>query len=166
MSIESRHFPILGWREWVCFPELDVPPIECKVDTGARTSALHAYYVETFEEDGVEMVRFGLHPRRNDTETECHCVAPVHDRRTVTDSGGHREERIVIQTPIVLGNETWPIEVTLTNRDSMRFRMLLGRTAIADNFIVDPGADHVMGQPGEHPKQRPMLSRRHDEEEE
>lgn len=166
MSIESRHFPILGWREWVCFPELDVPPIECKVDTGARTSALHAFYVEAFEEDGVEKVRFGLHPHQGDTETEVHCVAEVHDKRVVTDSGGHQENRYVILTKLVLGNETWPIEVTLTNRDSMRFRMLLGRTAIADNYVVDPGAQHLMGQPSENPNERSILSRRHDEEEE
>ncbi len=166
MSIENRHFPILGWREWVCFPELDVPPIECKVDTGAKTSALHAFYVETFEEGGVEKVRFGLHPNQKDTETECHCVAEVKERRVVTDSGGHQEERVLIDTAIVLGNETWPIEITLTNRDSMRFRMLLGRTAIADNYIVDPGAHHLMGKPGENPIQRSIISRRHDEEEE
>jgi hypothetical protein len=166
MPKQRRDLPVLGWREWVAFPGLGVPKIECKVDTGARTSALHAYYVEEFEQDGAKMVRFGLHPRRKDTEKEIHCVCEVADERVVSDSGGHREKRYVIKTHIVLGEETWPIELTLTNRDTMRFRMLLGRSAMADNFIVDPSARHLMGKPSRHPIASPVIGRRHDEEEE
>lgn len=166
MPQESRSLPVLGWREWVAFPQFDVPQMECKVDTGAKTSALHAFYVEEFEQEGKKMVRFGLHPQRNHTEKEVHCVCEVVDERIVSDSGGHREKRYVIKTQVVLGNEIWPIELTLTNRDTMRFRMLLGRTAMADNFIVDPGAKNLMGKPSKHPFECPVISRRHDEEEE
>jgi len=161
-----RSLPVLGWREWVAFPQLDVPLMECKVDTGAKTSALHAFYVEEFEQNGKKMVRFGLHPQRDRTEKEIHCVCEVEDERIVSDSGGHREKRYVIKTQVVLGNESWPIELTLTNRDSMRFRMLLGRTAMADNFVVDPGAKNLMGKPSKHPVKTPAIRTRHDEEEE
>lgn len=166
MSIESRNFPILGWTEWAALPALGVNRIRAKVDTGARTSALHAFYVEDFVEDGVQHVRFGLHPLEGDTETEVHCIAQVLDVRNVTDSGGHTESRFVIRTPIVIGNDTWSIEMTLTNRDSMRFRMLLGRTAIADNFVIDAGANELMGQPSTNPSNILVIGRRHDEEEE
>lgn len=166
MAIESRLFPVLGWREWVAFPELGVPRVECKVDTGARTSALHAFYIEPFEENGVKRIRFGLHPNQRDSETEIHCVADIHDEREVTDSGGHTEKRYVIKTNVVLGNEQWPIELTLTNRDTMQFRMLLGRMAIIDNYVVDVGAANLKGEPSADPHPRSAVSRRHDEEEE
>lgn len=165
MSVESRNFPILGWNEWVALPGLSVPRIKCKVDTGARTSALHAYYVEEFEENSVHKVRFGLHPKQGDTREEIHCVADIIDTRNVTDSGGHTESRIVIMTPVVIGNHTWSIEITLTNRDTMRYRMLLGRAAIEDNFVVDAGASCLMGNPSASPAGLAFVSRRHDEEE-
>lgn len=165
MAIESRDFPIMGWNEWAALPQLKVPLVRCKVDTGARTSALHAFYIEEITENGIRRVRFGLHPEQDKTDTEIHCVADVVDVRNVTDSGGHSEQRVVIQTLVVLGKASWPIEVTLTNRDTMRFRMLLGRTAIADNYIVDPGAAYLLGKPAIKPILQPLVSRRHDEEE-
>ena len=165
MAIESRSFPVLGWKEWVALPELGVPRIKCKADTGARTSALHAFYVEEFEENSVRRVRFGLHPEQNSTDAEIHCVADIIDTRNVTDSGGHTESRIVILSPLVIGNQTWPIEITLTNRDTMRYRMLLGRAAIEDNFVVDAGASCLMGEPSASPSEFGVISRRHDEEE-
>lgn len=163
--MKVQQLPVIGWREWVGLPELRIPRLRCKVDTGARTSALHAFYVEPFESDGVAMVRFGLHPDEKHTEIEQHCEAAVYDQRNVTDSGGHTEQRYVIRTPIVLGDETWPIEITLTNRDTMKHRMLLGRTAIMDGFLVDTGAQHMMGKPNRLPHHRSILGRRHDEEE-
>lgn len=164
--MKLEQLPILGWREWVALPELGVKQIRCKVDTGARTSALHAFYVEEAQRDGKDIVRFGLHPIQSNIEKEVHCEAEVFDRRDVTDSGGHTETRYVIKTQVVLGKSTWPIEMTLTNRDTMRFRMLLGRTAIADHFLVDSAGSHVAGKPASHPVALPTLSYQHDEGEE
>lgn len=164
--MKLEELPILGWREWIALPELNIDKLRCKVDTGAKTSALHAFYVEEFEEDGVLKVRFGLHPDEKNTDIELHAVAVVLDQRNVTDSGGHTEKRYVIKTPVILGKETWEIELTLTNRDTMSHRMLLGRQAIMDNYLVDSGATHLMGFPSEEPTTRSLLSRLHDEEEE
>lgn len=164
--MKLRDLPVLGWREWVALPELGVDKIRCKVDSGARTSALHAFYVEEFPQDAITMVRFGLHPEQDNTDKEIHCEAKVLEKRDVTDSGGHTESRYVIETQIVLGNTIWSIEVNLTNRDTMLYRMLLGRTAIADNYLVDSGGSHLAGEPGKEPISQPILSRLHDEEEE
>ncbi len=126
----------LGWREWLALPKLQIPAIKAKVDTGARTSALHAFFVEPFEKDGLSMVRFGVHPLQKRQDLEIICEAPVKDYRSVSDSGGHREMRYVIETEVVLGSLTRMIEVTLTNRDNMKFRMLLGRTAMGGLTVV------------------------------
>jgi hypothetical protein len=128
----------IGWREWISFPELNIGKIKAKVDTGARTSALHAFSLHPFTENGQEKIRFDIHPVQNDVNEIVTCVANIIDKRWVTDSGGHKEERYVICTPITLGDETWPIEITLTERDTMLFRMLLGRRAIRKRYTVDP----------------------------
>jgi hypothetical protein len=161
----TKQLPILGWREWVSLPELGIKKLRCKVDTGAKTSALHAFYVDEYTENGNSMVRFGLHPKDKSTEQEIHCMALVSDQRNVTDSGGHTEKRYVIKTPVVLGQHIWNIEITLTNRDTMLHRMLLGRAAIVDNFLVDPGNTSLMGKPSKTPTPLAITSLLHDEEE-
>ncbi len=136
----------LGWREWVGFPELGIPQIKAKVDTGARTSCLHAFLVEPFERDGESWVRFDIHPNQHSSVEVIRCEAPVKDQRVVRDSGGHEELRYVIETPISVGDHRFPAEVTLTDRDTMKFRVLLGRTAIRGQYVVDPGRSYVRGK--------------------
>jgi ribosomal protein S6--L-glutamate ligase len=134
---------VLGWEEWVALPKLGLPAIKAKVDTGARTSALHAYYVEPFVAGRVRKVRFGVHPvpRRDDPAIEC--TARLVDRREVRSSNGEREQRYVIETPVRIGDREWPIEVTLANRNMMTYRMLLGRQAIAEGVLVDPSSSFL-----------------------
>ncbi len=135
----------IGWREWLALPALNIPSIKAKVDTGARTSALHAFFVEPFIEDGMQMVRFGVHPLPKSLDIEIICVAPVKDFREISDSGGHKEMRYVIETEVVLGETSRLIEMTLTNRDNMKFRMLLGRTAMA-GLLVAPDKSYLTGR--------------------
>ena len=136
----------LGWREWVGLPELDLPEIKAKVDTGARTSTLHAFELHTFSEGGKPRVRFKMHPLQKDSQVVVNCVADIVDERFVTDSGGHREQRLIISTPLTIGPWSWPIEMTLTARDNMMFRMLLGRTAIKGIAMVDPSRSYTTGK--------------------
>lgn len=143
----NKHYEVVGWREWLSLPELGIDWIKVKVDTGARTSALHAFEVDEFTDAGQKMVRFSLHPIQKRDDIVQTCVAPVIDERVVSDSGGHREMRYVIETPVRLGEHEWTVELTLTNRDSMLFRMLLGRTAMEGRFLVKPGASFLFGQP-------------------
>lgn len=146
MPRKSQSLPTLGWREWVALPDLGIPRIKCKVDTGARSSALHAFYLEPFMRRGKQRIRFGIHPLQRRTDREYTCTAEVLDQRMVTDSGGHRERRYVIETTVVVGDESWRIELTLTDRDTMRFRMLLGRTAIKKKFVVNPASSYLAGK--------------------
>lgn len=139
-------FTRLGWKEWLVLPDLKIPALKAKIDTGARTSALHTFSLEEFSSQGQLMVRFGIHPFRKRSDVELFCEAPVVDQRQVKDSGGHSEMRYLIETNVLLGTLLWPIKISLTNRDGMMFRMLLGRTALRDRFIVDPAREYLTGK--------------------
>lgn len=137
---------ILGSEEWCSFPELGIPAIKARVDSGAKTSALHAINISSFIKDGVNWVKFDINPIQNNLKTVIHCEALLIDKRIVKSSSGFREQRYVIQTKINLGNDNWAIEMTLTNRDSMGFRMLLGREAMSGRILVDPEQKYLLGQ--------------------
>lgn len=134
-----------GWREWVALPDLGIPAIKAKLDTGARTSALHAEQIERYTNAGVPWVRFLVHPMQGILEPELVCSAPLVDHRKVTNSGGASELRLVIATTLHIGGDGWPVEVTLTSRRSMIFRMLLGRSALAGRGYVDPAHSFACG---------------------
>jgi len=138
---------VLGWREWISLPELGIEAIKVKVDSGARSSALHTFELETFTEGGVTKARFSIHPYQHDLSIVKMCVAELTDERNVTDSGGHTELRPVISTRICLGGISKTIEMTLTNRENMKFRMLLGRTAMLGDFVIDPDKSYLLGNP-------------------
>ncbi len=137
---------ILGWEEWVSLPELGLPALTAKVDTGARTSALHAFAIEPFGDAQKPNVRFGIHPIPERPDIEIFCSAPLIGRREVTSSNGEAELRYVIRTSVKIGSVEWPIEVTLTNRDTMQRRMLLGRQAISKDMIVDPNRTFLQNE--------------------
>lgn len=140
-----RKLKLIGWREWVALPELGIQKVKAKVDTGARTSALHAFSLQPFKENGKDKISFEIHPMQNNIDLVVTCIADIIDKRWVSDSGGHREERYVISTPISMGGEAWPIEITLTERDTMLFRMLLGRSAIKRRYSVNPARSFTKG---------------------
>ncbi|MGK7948208.1 MAG: ATP-dependent zinc protease [Xenococcaceae cyanobacterium] len=141
---------IIGWREIIALPDLGIERIKAKIDTGARSSALHAFNVEKFYQGEQEMIRFQVHPQQRDTQLTISTEAKLLDYREVRNSGGKAQLRPAILTNVELGGQQWEIELTLTNRDVMGFRMLLGRQAVRDRFLVDPGKSYIQShQPQE-----------------
>lgn len=146
MAITDPTRSMIGWREWLALPQVGVPGIKAKIDTGARTSALHTHDYEVFQRDGEDWVRFKLHPLTRTDKIELICEAPVLEFRQVKDSGGHTEDRPFIKTMAKLGSIEWEIRLSLTNREGMKFRMLLGREALTQHFVVDPTASYLLGR--------------------
>ncbi|MEA5465676.1 ATP-dependent zinc protease family protein [Leptothoe sp. PORK10 BA2] len=142
--MDAQPLLLIGWREWVMLPELGIDRIKAKVDTGARSSSIHALNIEQFETEGGQKVRFHIAPVQHDDSKLVQAEATLLCQRLVTDSGGHQEQRPVVLTTLSLGGSIWPIELTLTNRDEMGFRMLLGRQAIRDRCLVDPGNSFLL----------------------
>lgn len=137
--MKKKVLKTIGWRELVCLPELEIKNIKVKVDTGARTSSLHAYDIETYKRGGKEFIKFKVHPYQKNSKTTVECKCRILEYRKVKSSNGQVEKRPVIETNVTLLGESWPIEITLTNRDEMGFRMLLGRASLKGKFLVNPG---------------------------
>lgn len=149
---------VVGWREWVALPAVGVPAIKAKVDTGARSSALHAFDLEEFQRDGVRWVRFTVRPHQGDLAATVRVECELLGERSVRSSAGHLEVRPVVRTSVRVGARRFRIELTLTNRDTMGFRMLLGRSAVRRRFVVDPGRSFVQGRPRSPAEARALLS--------
>jgi hypothetical protein len=142
----GKSYFVVGWREWVIFPDYLNARVKAKVDTGARTSAIHAEEIKLIGSGDATRVGFVILPNQGDDATIVPCEAPLLERRRITDSGGHDEERFVVIANLQLGAHLWPIELSLTNRDSMGFRMLLGRTALKKRFLVQPWKSYLEGR--------------------
>ncbi len=145
---------IIGWREWISLPELGIARIKAKIDTGARSSCLHTYEMETYQVDGRPFVRFKVHPIQRHDEFSVTCEAPVHDVRKVRSSSGEAADRIVIQSLVRWMGESWMVDMTLNNRSEMGFRMLIGREAIRSRLLVDSGRSYLGGRPKRKKRRR------------
>lgn len=148
----KKELKVIGWREWISLPDIGIGGITAKIDTGAKTSALHAYDITTFKKGKSLYTRFKIHPLAKSNEVIINCVAKVIDERVVSDSGGHKEKRLVIKTNLKIGEYLYPIEVTLTDRKMMNYRMLIGRQALKGKFLVNAGRSYRLGQLEEHLK--------------
>ena len=137
---------VIGWREVVVLPQLGIDKIKVKIDTGARSSALHAFNIREFKRDGKDLVRFQVHPLQRDRDTTITSEAELLEYRKIRNSGGVAQLRPVIITEVKLGESSWKIELTLTNRDVMGFRMLLGRQAVRNKFLIDPGRSFLQSR--------------------
>ncbi len=144
----------IGWREWVALPDVGNVRIKAKVDTGARSSSLHAFNVKVFDRDGVKSVSFEIHPLQRSEKNKIRVELPLLEMRKVKSSGGHETLRPVIETEVELMGQRWPIELTLASRDEMGFRMLLGRQAMRYRFLVDPGRSFFGGRPKKKKKKK------------
>lgn len=142
---QNKAKTIIGWREWCSLPDLGLTQIAAKIDTGAKTSSLHAFKIKPFMHEGEHWVSFNVHPRQRRRQPEIRCKAKVVDERMVTSSNGCAEARIVISTRLVIGPHSFVSELTLSNRDEMGFRMLIGRQSLAKRFVIDPGLAETLG---------------------
>lgn len=143
----SHSSTVAGWREWVSLPQFGVDWVKAKLDTGARSSALHAFHLERFRRGGADWVRFSIHPWQRSAEDQSWAELPVHDERIVRSSSGHQQERYVVLMDVQLVGRVVQAEMTLSRRDEMGFRMLIGREALRQGFWVDPGRSYLGGRP-------------------
>lgn len=150
MTKQKRLMTTIGWREWVELPDLCGEPINAKIDTGAKSSAIHAFKINQVKIDGAPYAEFYLHPVQRHRYPEIFCRAPIVDKRIVRSSNGQEEERLAISTRLRLAGRLWKIELTLTNRDAMGFRMLVGRDALRRKFLVNPSGSYLAGEGFHH----------------
>ena len=153
MKRPAKPKPVVGWRELIALPELCATPIKAKIDTGARTSALHAFNLAVEDRDGAFWADFEIHPLQRSKKASVVVSYPLAGFRRIRSSSGHLERRPVINTPVRIGSSCFDIEITLTSRDEMGFRMLLGRAALRLRFLVDPGRSYLQA-PTPEPKVR------------
>jgi len=144
---DTKKLPIIGWREWISLPQLGIKFIKAKIDTGARSSSLHAFDTEFFDQDGAQWVRFKVNPVQRNESWVVEAAAPVFESRAIRSSSGEAQVRPVIVTPLQLFGERFDIELTLADRNQMGFRMLLGREAFRRRFLIDPGRSYLGGVP-------------------
>ncbi len=144
---DSPSNTIAGWREWVSLPGLGVGWIKAKCDTGARTSAIHAFDLEELDQDGEQWVRYSVHPWQDSDDDAVACESQVVAQREVRSSSGHVEERYVVLLDLSMVGRVITAEVSLSRRDEMGFRMLIGREALRQGFLVDPGRSYLGGRP-------------------
>jgi ribosomal protein S6--L-glutamate ligase len=143
MSYDKK---IIGNQEWCAFPELGIPAIKARIDSGAKTSSIHAFNITTYVKDNIDWVSFEVHPVQRNDEILIRCECPIVDKRDVKSSSGTSETRYVISTPIRLGDSVWNAELTLSDRDAMGYRMLLGREAMNGRLVIDPSMKCVLGK--------------------
>lgn len=145
--VKIKEKTVIGWEEWINFSDLGLPAVKAKVDTGAKTSALHATQIEPFKKEGVDYVRFMVHPIQKNRDIKIYCEAPLRDHRFVTSSNGRKEKRYVIQAKFIIGEVEFMSDLTLTSRFGMNFRMLLGKEAmIKGKMVIDPSKKFLMGK--------------------
>ena len=156
----ERPLLAIGWREWVSMPELGVKRIKAKIDTGARSSSIHAFDVKTFFKEDQEYVQFSIHPAQGRDHPEIAAVAPILERRMIRSSNGEAESRIVVRTTLSLLGQQFPVDLTLANRDAMGFRMLIGREALRGRYLVDSNRSYLAGRPVKKSQDRLRLASR------
>lgn len=145
MKHDIKNKMLVGNKEWCALPELGIPATKARIDSGAKTSSIHAFNIKKFHRDGETWVKFEVHPLQKNRRTSIHCEKPVIDQRSVKSSTGIAQLRYVISTTLQMGDKSWEIELTLANRDSMGYRMLLGREAMNGRIIVDPSHSYILG---------------------
>lgn len=141
--METTELKIIGSVEWCAFDQLKIPAIKARIDSGAKTSSIQATDIELITNDGEPWVRFVVYPLQKNTLLKTKCIAKLVDKRSIKGSFGISEERLIIKVPVTIGEDTFDIELSLANRNTMEFRMLLGREAISNRYLINPAKKHL-----------------------